>query len=383
MNGGQVADDKMKGGATAAIDRPCFAMYRLPHQQACHFICGCGETLSSFTPLDGRSGYVIAPFHIDADTPLVIIRAERNEVFDSPDAITEDVAEFVDGNAVVSSRCAPRDYDESREVYAKDFEAFHSKLEGGEFGKIVLSRHACAAVRKTAMEMFRTACELYPRMFIALFSSPWSGSWLVASPEIILEGSDGMWYTMALAGTMPLGDGAETRRERKAEGRDRMVEGREETVVWSEKNIREQRYVATYIADRVRPFAKDMMETGPVTTRAGQLMHLKSDFTFTTDGSNIGALLKALHPTPAVCGVPKEETCRFIIENEHCRRRYYCGFCGPLWTDGETHLFVTLRCMDLSNGLLYAGGGLLKESSEAMEWEETEAKMGTMRKVLE
>ena len=46
-----------------------------------------------------------------------------------------------------------------------------------------------------------------------------------------------------------------------------------------------------------------------------------------------------------------------------------------------THLYVTLRCMQLSETCcrLYAGGGLLKESSELSEWQETEAKLDTMR----
>ena len=56
---------------------------------------------------------------------------------------------------------------------------------------------------------------------------------------------------------------------------------------------------------------------------------------------------------------------------------------GMLGTE-ETHLYVSLRCMNIEGGLyhLYAGGGLLKDSSEEMEWQETEAKLQTMRKIL-
>jgi isochorismate synthase len=57
---------------------------------------------------------------------------------------------------------------------------------------------------------------------------------------------------------------------------------------------------------------------------------------------------------------------------------------GPLNLSSVTHLYVSLRCMQITNSLyrLYAGGGLLKDSVEEQEWMETEAKMETMRRVL-
>ena len=99
-----------------------------------------------------------------------------------------------------------------------------------------------------------------------------------------------------------------------------------------------------------------------------------------------------LNVMPAVCGIPKEESRDFILRNESLPRLYYSGFSGILNPDGETSLFVTLRCMrmeDVSDEnaaprrfTLYAGGGLLKESSCQTEWDETEAKMNTMRQTF-
>lgn len=57
---------------------------------------------------------------------------------------------------------------------------------------------------------------------------------------------------------------------------------------------------------------------------AGALSHLKTDFHFSLPDSNkLGNLLNLLHPTPAVCGLPKEEAYRFIQDNEKYDRRYY------------------------------------------------------------
>jgi isochorismate synthase len=82
--------------------------------------------------------------------------------------------------------------------------------------------------------------------------------------------------------------------------------------------------------------------------------------------------------------LPKQEAFQFILDYEHHQRSYYSGFLGPLFVNGQTNLYVTLRCMQLfENGYrLYAGGGLLKDSVEELEWQETETKLDTMRRIL-
>lgn len=114
-------------------------------------------------------------------------------------------------------------------------------------------------------------------------------------------------------------------------------------------------------------------------------MHLRSDFSFTLpDNNHIGDLLLSLHPTPAVCGLPKKTAFDFIIRHEHTPRRYYSGFMGMLDPQAQTSLYVSLRCMNIEQDLchLYAGGGLLKDSIEELEWQETEAKLDTMRRCI-
>ena len=95
----------------------------------------------------------------------------------------------------------------------------------------------------------------------------------------------------------------------------------------------------------------------------------------------MGDLLKLLHPTPAVCGLPKEEAYRFILDNEGYDRSYYSGFIGWLRPEGRTDLYVNLRCMNVKEDslTLYAGGGLLASSELDDEFQETEKKMQTMQ----
>ena len=343
-----------------------YAIYRLPHEDHATLIRqkeGNPVELHSLTELNGMQGFVVAPFEIKENQPVVLIQGEARSVsFEERGTRNEERT-----NTYPSSFLLPRS-----SHYSIDFANYHAQLENNYFRKIVLAR--CAdektPVGLEPMELFYRACELYPRMFIALVDTPQTGCWLTATPEILLDGRGKDWRTIALAGTM------------KLEGDQLCGEG--ETLTWSTKNIQEQRIVSTYITECLEQFTGDFREDGPRTVRAANLVHLRSDFTFKLDDSNnIGDILNILHPTPAVCGLPKREAFQFIVKNEHTPRRYYSGFMGPIEKE-ETHLYVSLRCMNIDGDTchLYAGGGLLKDSTEEQEWQETEAKMETMRKLL-
>ena len=347
-----------------------YAIYRLPHADHATLIQQTeGEPAEylSCTELNGKRGFVVAPFEIGAQQPILLIR---------PDVVNflevrgegQEVRDMSAAEYSLTSHLSPL-----TSSYAIDFANYHAQLETGLFRKIVLARCANEKTEELIdpMELFRRACVLYPRMFISLVSTPKSGVWLIATPEILLEGKGRDWHTVALAGTMKLsGD---------------QLGGEGETSTWPTKDIQEQRIVTTYIAECLEQFTGDFREEGPRTVRAANLVHLRSDFTFTLpDSQHLGDLLHTLHPTPAVCGLPKRETFNFIIQNEHTPRRYYSGFMGMLDPESETHLYVSLRCMNIEGNHyhLYAGGGLLKDSTEEQEWQETEAKLETMRRCI-
>ena len=103
------------------------------------------------------------------------------------------------------------------------------------------------------MDAFIRACKEYPRMMISLHSTPFTGTWMGSTPEIILSGNGRQWHTVALAGTVPL------------------IEG-EENVTWSEKNRKEQALVTEYIREVISRFGTQSEEQGPYTARAGRLL---------------------------------------------------------------------------------------------------------------
>lgn len=367
-----------------------YALYRLPHADRYTRIeqtRGEPEELASCAALNGKQGFVVAPFAPSEGLPVVLIKGDKvtEEVFGtskSGGGYQPHGAYPPCGPNNLSSRKKSRCPHEAKadNQYTSDFARFHARLLAGDFRKIVLAR--CAehpvAGQLPAEELFLRACRYYPRLFVALVHTPKTGTWLAATPETLLEGGDGRWRTVALAGTMKL-EGYEL-------GFDNPPQSvSADAIRWSQKNIQEQRYVATYLKDCLGRFAGEVHEEGPYTVRAGNLVHLRSDFTFSLPGSGrLGDLLQALHPTPAVCGLPKQAAFDFIVNNEHTPRLYYSGFMGPLDPCGDTRLYVSLRCMQIGaeHCCLYAGGGLLRESSEQQEWQETEAKMETMRNLF-
>lgn len=372
-----------------------FAYYRLPYlHHATQMIQHEGEpeVLGSVAELNGKEGFVVAPFSPSSDCPVVLIH---------PDEVKHVAVRARKGGKFFVPRNLEFHRDETlsftpeTDTYAQDFAAFHERLKVGDFQKIVLAR--CARItleertRKTsegegvgihqeslfaeAESLFMKACQLYPRLFVALVYTEPSGMWLMATPEILLKGEGCEMTTMSLAGTQ--------RAEPSRTVADYPVEG----VEWSQKNQEEQQYVTDYITQCVSAFTDDYSLKGPYTTMAANLYHLRTDIRFSLKSTQqMGDVLEALYPTPAVCGIPKEATRQFILAHEHHPRQYYSGFVGPLQMQGKTHLYVSLRCMHILPEVhaceLYAGGGLLKESEMQKEWEETEAKMQTIKRVL-
>ena len=335
--------------------------------------------LNDLTGLNGKQGFLIAPFKQTEQHPIVLIRPDHRVC--EWEAISETLDQFAKAHPeeipaspnelpLVSANQAfqPDLSEKDKETYEEAFKRFIGPLQQNTFQKLVLSRciHPDLPEDVSPLSACVYACTNYPRMMISLCHTPETGTWLGSTPEIILSGHDTQWHTVSLAGTMPMqGDVMPTE--------------------WSEKNQREQAFVSDYIRKTVKQFGSKITEKGPYTARAGELVHLKTDFNFQLkDASNLGNILKELHPTPAVCGLPKQEAYTFIEENEGFDRNYYAGIIGWLDPQEDTSLYVNLRCMKIKGkkSILYAGGGILPSSTLETEWEETQQKLKTMLKIL-
>ncbi len=348
-----------------------FALYRLPGECDVRLVLQTSkqlETFSSLSDLNNRKGFVITPFQISKATPIALI--ESDVVLTGEDTIFEHLynSSFADcvnkQSEVFFEESEATTFNHYQEGYAK----FHDALIDETLKKLVLSR-TFEIVRDEDFSSglsFQRACEKYPDNFIFLCNSPKSGTWLGCSPEVLVSGQGGNWKTAALAGTKKTSD-------------------TDNKIVWDDKNRLEQQIVIEYMQEQLLKGGIKSTHSEPKTIRSGNLAHLKSEFRFQIeDSSKIGSLLNLLHPSPAVCGFPKNEAFDFIIENEGYDRKYYSGFLGYLDVDNKTDLFVNLRCMQIFNKnlRLFAGGGILPSSELISEWKETEYKLQTILSII-
>ena len=161
-------------------------------------------------------------------------------------------------------------------------------------------------------------------------------------------------------------------------------------VQWGAKEQVEQEMVSAYIRTFFHQAGvTQVSEVGPQTVAAGNVVHLQTLFRMDVAGDQrfvlANRVLQELHPTSAVCGMPKQKALAFILANEGYDRSFYSGFLGPVQVAGESHLYVNLRCMRLGrdSATLFVGAGITAHSDPAAEWRETEMKAETMLSVLQ
>lgn len=245
--------------------------------------------------------------------------------------------------------------------------------------KVVLSREEVLDLDDFDLVLiFKKLLIKYPTAFAYVWYHPEIGLWIGASPEtlIIAKGND--FRTMALAGTKSF--------------------SAKNKVVWGEKEVQEQQIVTDHI---VKELSGIEIEVGlPYNKNAGNLVHICTDIHGQlTAEQDLSTLINSLHPTAAVCGLPKNKAIDFISKHEDFDREFYTGFLGEVNYKNaienesgkdvlpETNLFVNLRCMQLfsepkASAKLYIGGGITAGSVPESEWEETVAKSEVMKAVF-
>jgi isochorismate synthase len=259
---------------------------------------------------------------------------------------------------------------ENREDYLQNAELFIEEVKSN-FEKLVLSRtKSIKSDTGNMYELFRILGSKYPDAFVFLVNHPVTGTWAGASPEILLSKKNNAAKTIALAGTQLITEG--------------------NPVMWSDKEIKEQYIVMNYIERILNQSNIEFSSYGPYDKIAAKydttnLVHIATEYFF-QPGEKVFELLMEMHPTPAVCGLPKNKAFKFIAQNEKNRRKYYSGFIGPInhRMPDEFQFYVNLRCMEIFKDefVLYLGGGINNGSEKEKEWEETENKAKTMETAI-
>ena len=244
-------------------------------------------------------------------------------------------------------------------------------IQNNQFDKVVLSREETLQIDDFDFEKsFNKLIFNYQNTFKYCFYHPKIGFWMGATPEQFLQSSENTIKTVSFAGTQPY---CQT-----------------EEYIWAEKEKQEQQFVTDFILTNLKNYSTEILFSEPYTFRAGNIVHIKTDIEAIINQNDFRNIIENLHPTPAVCGLPKAEAMRFIRDNEGYDRTFYTGFLGELnidfttFRDNKSDLFVNLRCMNIGNDFanIYVGCGITKDSIPENEFIETVNKSKTMKKVL-
>lgn len=385
---------------SAAFFRLPVALWRLPLQTEngnCHIAVDfSGKAKLVEADLDSLpAGFVVSPF-VQENEKVHFIQADFHyqtqvnesfatcfdsvkDNFDVKEKFVAQLQSFLSSQQPYQSQQqfdTSQQIEVSKEIYQKIVAAGVAEMQEGKFQKVALSRTKYISLQENTdlALVFSNLCQLYPNAFVALISSHEFGTWLIASPELLISvDKNNIFRTIALAGTQPKGDLTNL-----------------QEAMWRQKEIEEQALVSRYIINCFKKIRlREYEEQGPKTVVAGNLMHLRTDFEVDTEAVNFPQLgtvmLKLLHPTSAVCGMPKPAAIDFIRTHEPHHRKLYTGYLGQVNVNQETHIFVNLRCMEVfaDRAVLYAGAGITKDSMPEREWNETELKCKTIEKGLD
>lgn len=365
-----------------------FALWSMPGETTKHLILSkFSERLTEVSLEDAAPGFLFSPF--EKNKPPVYMEATYRFTFDqtlkepvdemgrkSMEWLTEQLTnKSRKGSRVFSSAHASIGQPADIVGYKEIVERAISEIRKGSFEKIVLARFRDIPLDNhfDVFDSFLNLCSIYTNAFVSLVSLPEHGTWLGASPELLVRVTGKTQFeTEALAGTQPFLDGTDLRQ-----------------VAWTQKEIEEQALVSRYIINCFKKIRlREYEEHGPRTIAAGNLMHLKTSYAVDMTAVNFpqlgSVMLSLLHPTSAVCGMPLEPALAFIATHEGFDRRFYAGYLGPVAIDDQTTIFVNLRCMELleNRARIYAGAGITIDSDPEKEWRETEMKMNTLLRTM-
>lgn len=277
---------------------------------------------------------------------------------------------FVAHNQYIQGRQQSCDYNRWRQMVDQTL----TGIAEGTMAKSVLAREVCLQMQG-AVDPFETLANIdrtHNRSY--LFAIENRGSlFFGCSPERLFRRRGMMLETEAVAGTVARG---------KSSREDLNLE---KSLTSNRKLVLEHRLVADAIESALRPLSSHVSRRPDV--GVVKLAHVQHGF------QPIQAVLRAevgdssvfrqLHPTPAVCGFPREQARAFIDKREGFQRGWYAGAVGIVSSD-HTELAVAIRSgLCQHNRLwLYSGVGLVEGSSAREEWQELESKLELMLQAL-
>ena len=264
----------------------------------------------------------------------------------------------------------------SLEAYRAAVAGALARMEQGDLRKVVLSR-SLRLTSSAAIDASALLRELAQDNEVTGFCVPLPGARALvgATPELLLAKTGAAILSHPLAGS--------ARRLFEASA-DRDAA---EALRRSEKDNREHEEVVSAILDQLAPYCAELgTPDGTQIVSTASMWHLGTRIVgrLRDAATSSVELASLLHPTPAVCGTPREAAAKAIAELEGYDRGFYAGAVG--WCDaaGDGVWHVAIRCAEIAGNeaRLYAGAGIVRGSDPALEGEETSAKFAALLRAL-
>ena len=373
------------------------AVWRLPKQKNLHFMVdlsgkphpqkidfeetASGFCLSPFINSEGKETLFLKnDLYFEIDPTNYCLKGDEFSISEKMFIEKLNLLEKEKNQIPRNQNSSKEDLNTEKETYMQLVTKAIDTISNNFFEKVVLSRcreMECEGSLDIADALIKL-CEKYANAFVSAVYLPQTNEiWLGASPELLVSlDEEGIFKTMSLAGT-------QLAFEKDGSKID------PSSARWSQKEIEEQAFVSRYIIEcfkKVR--VREYIEIGPKTVEAGNLLHLQTTFSVDTKAIEFNqfatVLLDLLHPTSAVCGMPKATSMEFILKNENYDREFYSGFLGPINIKNSSAIFVNLRSLKIkgNKAYLYAGAGITEDSDPEREWNETEIKLETLLNVI-
>ena len=250
------------------------------------------------------------------------------------------------------------------------------EIESGKVQKIVLSRKVDFKIETTICfeNILSALSERYPRCYVFAFRKN-DSTFFGASPEKLAKVSEGWIEADALAGSINRG---ETEKEDSEF---------EKNLLNSRKDLAEQNIVVSFIQDSFSNFCDEIyFEKHPVIRKLPNIQHLWTPIKGRIkEDQSIFSILKKLHPTPAICGVPWNVARSSIAKMESYPRGLYTGMIGWFNFYNEGEFAVAIRTALIKDGLIhaFAGCGIVKGSNPDIEYAESELKLKPILSLFE
>jgi menaquinone-specific isochorismate synthase len=270
----------------------------------------------------------------------------------------------------------------SRAEWRDAVEAAVTQIHSGDLRKVVLAQGLEARLERplSIPSALSRLGETYPdcyRFLVEPVGEDHEGpapAFFGATPERLVRLRGRTVNTGALAGTTGRGDTPDE------------DEWLAEELLADEKNVHEHELVAGAVRDQLAPFAASINAGDRRVRRLATLQHLFTPINATLeDDRHVLDIVEALHPTPAVGGLPPERALETIRETEPFDRGWYAAPVG--WFDaagnGEFAVAIRSAVAERDAATMFAGVGIVADSDPDREWDEVQLKYRSMLDTLE